>query len=129
VRTLRSAEETEHGAESAKPPSKAASLARRELLLRLNGMPKVVAQALERRDPADIVNYVDDVCRRANQCERQAPLDAPTWRSIGIVVRRGLAILDIELPPSLRYLPPPFGEADLADDDDSRPEEEALVSR
>ena len=129
VRTLRSAEETEHPTVAATPPSKAAALARRELLLRLNGMPKIVAQALERRDPADIVNYLDDVCRRAGQCDRQAPLDAATWRSIGIVVRRGLGILDIKLPPSLRYLPPPFGEADLADDDDSRPEEPSLVSQ
>ena len=128
VRTLRNAEDTDHVPFDGVLP-KAAGMARRELLLRLNTMPKIVAQALERRDPADIVNYMDDVCRKALQCERQAPLDAAAWRSIGIVVRRCLAILDIELPPSLRYLPPPFGEADLADDDDSRPEEEALVSQ
>jgi arginyl-tRNA synthetase len=129
VRTLRSADDEEHPTAAAVPPTKVAAGARRELLLRLNAMPKIVAQALERRDPADVVNYLDDVCRRAGQCERQVPMDAATWRSVGIVVRRALTVLDIELPPSLRYLPPPFGEADLADDDDSRPEEEALVSQ
>lgn len=138
VRVLRRAEEAEDIlassadlAAAAPPPlamGKAKALARRELLLRLNALPKIVAQALERRDPADIVNYMDDVCRRASQADRQVPLDPATWRAVGVVVRRCLSILDISLPPSLRYLPPPFGEADLADEDDSLPEPDALVS-
>jgi hypothetical protein len=82
-------------------------------------MPRVVVQALERRDPADIVNYVDDVCRRATAAHRQAPLDAATWQAVGVVARRGLELLDIHLPPGLRYLPPPFGAGDeLAEDED-----------
>jgi arginyl-tRNA synthetase len=102
------------------PLSKAAKLGRRELALRLNDMPRVVAQALERRDPADIVNYADDICRRATMAHRQAPLDAATWQAVGVVVRRALEILDIHLPPGLRYLPPPFGAGDeLAEDDEA----------
>lgn len=134
VRALRCAEEATDvlatAPESVPAPAalnKAARVARRELLLRLNAMPKIVGQALERRDPADVVHYMDDVCRRAAQCDRQATLDPATWRSVGIIVRRCLALLDIELPPSLRYLPPPFGEADLADEDDSLPEPAATV--
>jgi arginyl-tRNA synthetase len=129
VRVLRGVEEAEAEQPTGDTPgSKSAALARRELLLRLNAMPRVVGQALERRDPADIVHYLDDVCRRAAQCNRQALLDAATWRAVGIVVRRSLALLDIVLPPSLRYLPPPFGEADLADEDDSLPEAVAPVT-
>lgn len=98
--------------------SKAAALARRELVLRLNELSRVVAQALARRDPADIAIYMDDVCRRVATVDRHAPLDAATWRAVGVVLRRSLQILDIHLPPSLRYLPPPFLVGDVADEED-----------
>lgn len=138
VRTLRRAEAAgEPGADGPdsefgpsyvpadRPLSKAAALGRRELALRLNDMPRVVAQALERRDPADVVNYADDICRRASTAHRQVPLDAATWQAVGVVVRRALEILDIHLPPGLRYLPPPFGAGDeLAEDE----EQAALLS-
>jgi hypothetical protein len=83
-------------------------------------MPRVVAQALERRDPADVVNYMDDVCRRVSTCDRQAPLDAATWGAVRVVLLRGLQIADIELPPGLRYLPPPFGIHDEPTEDEEQ---------
>jgi arginyl-tRNA synthetase len=135
VRALRRAERAgEPDVEAADPPfgpsyvpadrplSKAAALNRRELVQRLNDMPRVVAQALDRRDPADVVNYMDDVCRRVSTCDRQAPLDAATWRAVRVVLLRALQIADITLPPGLRYLPPPFGIHDEPAEDEEQPQ-------
>lgn len=125
VKTLALAEEVIWDNEAFPSPSKATAsktmnAAQRSLLIHLNAFPKTVVLSLNRRDPSDLVRYLDEVCSKANSCERHRPLDASTWRAIEAVVRRGLALLDIRLPISLRYLPPPFpGRSEL----DSEPEE------
>lgn len=100
-----------------KEVSQGVNQAQRGLLLQLNAFPRTVVLSLNRRDPSDLVRYLDEICAKAQACERQRPLDPSTWRAVEAVLRRGLALLDIKLPASLRYLPPPFpGRAELESD-------------
>jgi arginyl-tRNA synthetase len=80
----------------------------RSLLLSLDAFPEVVATALERRDPSVVVRYIEDLSAGVRTVRRQGPIDPDIWEAIGIVLRRGLALLSIDLPPFLAVLPAPF---------------------
>lgn len=91
------------GGPAAIPPM-AADL--RRLLNHLNGFPALVAQACGEREPAILVRYLEELCVAVRSCSHG--LDLGVRESVGIVLRRCLELLNIELSPSLETLPSPF---------------------
>ncbi|HEV7886758.1 MAG TPA: hypothetical protein VGO92_04305, partial [Acidimicrobiales bacterium] len=53
-----------------------------------------------------IVRFVDEVCERTEAVARRGRLDAGLTAAVSLAVRRGLAVLNIALPPFLGSLPP-----------------------
>jgi arginyl-tRNA synthetase len=78
---------------------------RRAVCLQLNLFPMTLTRAAAKRDPAYIVRYLDNL----SSALVAVPADDVALRRAGaVVLRQGLAVLNIKAPALLRELPPDF---------------------
>lgn len=71
----------------------------RELLLLLNSFPRLLREATDRRDPAVVLRYA----YRLTDAAEESSSDMPPLLSVAVavVLRRTLAVLNIDVPPYL----------------------------
>lgn len=74
----------------------------RSLLLLLDSLPEAVEETVTRRDPSHLVRLADAVCDQA----RSVTPPAEVHEAVVVVLRRTLALLNVDLPPYLTHLPP-----------------------
>jgi arginyl-tRNA synthetase len=81
--------------------SRRATRAVNDVLLRLNGFPTAVQSALTRRDPSLLVRYLDGLGRATLELHRHGVREEGIGAATAHALRRGFAILNIDLPRSL----------------------------
>jgi len=81
---------------------------RRAVCLQLNLFPMTLTRACAKRDAAYVVRYLDNL----SSALTAVPADDVALRRAGaVVLRQGLAVLNIKAPALLRELPPEFAPA------------------
>jgi arginyl-tRNA synthetase len=85
------------------------SPATRAVLLLLDDLPRIAHQALARLEPADVARWLDELCLRVQAARRRGrDLPGDVASAVAVGLRRGLALLNVDLPASLDALPPIF---------------------
>jgi arginyl-tRNA synthetase len=81
--------------------NKSARAALRKLLAGMNALPAAVERAAVRREPSLVLRLLDDLVQHAARAEletRHFPHRREVCRAFAIVLRRGLAILNVPVP-------------------------------
>src|SRR5207249_2842886 len=71
----------------------------RSLLLSLNRFPRVVSDTFDRRNPAHLVRYLEEVCDATAACMADGGFDSETSEAVAVIIRRCLRLLNIQIPP------------------------------
>lgn len=73
----------------------------RELLLQLNGLPRAASRAVEDREPAEVVRFLDGLCGKAERLARVSRAPSDFSMAVELTARRALELLNIAAPESL----------------------------
>lgn len=91
------------------PPSEPLRL----LLLHLNAFPRALRRALEAREPAEVVRFLEELSLKLKACRSQGT-PPEVIKAAAIVTRRGLSVLNIDLPLLHESLNPRRPEATVS---------------
>ncbi|MDQ1437252.1 MAG: arginyl-tRNA synthetase [Acidimicrobiaceae bacterium] len=79
-------------------------VAERTLLLTINKLPNVIDRAVDELEPGHLIRYLDGLVAATRKADASEGMRA----AVGVVLRRALGLLGIDLPSSLDNLPPQF---------------------
>lgn len=83
------------------------SEALRNLMLHLNAFPRALHRGLTQREPSEVVRFLEELGNRFTACRHYLEYSSDLAKATAVVLRRGLSVLNIQLPLSLELLPHP----------------------